>query len=348
MIILVTGAAGFIGFHQTQELLEQGYEVVGLDSINDYYDVNLKYDRLAENGIGRAAIEWNIPIISSKYPKYRFVQMNLTDAENLNALFSKFGFSIVINLAAQAGVRYSISHPMAYIESNITGFLNILECARNHKIKHLIYASSSSVYGITAEVPFAEDFDTDKPVSLYAATKKSNELMAYTYSHLYGIPVTGLRFFTVYGPWGRPEMAPILFAKAISENKPIKVFNEGNLTRDFTYVADVVAGVCRVMELPAPVPESDGGSSAAPPYRLFNIGNNSPVKLLYFIELIENALGKKALKEMLPMQQGDVYETYASIAALKDWSGYQPRTSIEAGTEKFVSWFKSYYLSIIN
>ncbi len=345
MKVLVTGAAGFVGYHLARALVIQDHEVVGLDSINDYYDVNLKYDRLSETGIERNSIEWNKPVKSKTFPNYCFVQMNLKDSEELNKLFSDIGFDIVINLAAQAGVRYSISNPMAYVESNVTGFMNILECARNFKIKHLIYASSSSVYGINDEVPFSEDFNTDKPVSLYAATKKSNELMAYTYSHLYGIPTTGLRFFTVYGPWGRPEMSPILFAKAITENRPIKVFNHGDLSRDFTYVDDIVSGVCKVLVLPAPEERTTVTGRTTPPYRIFNIGNNAPVKLMYFIELIEKSLGKKAIKEMLPMQQGDVYETYANIEALKEFADYSPVTNIESGIDKFVAWFKDYYIS---
>jgi UDP-glucuronate 4-epimerase len=345
MKILVTGAAGFIGFHLAKKLVALGYEVMGLDSINDYYDVNLKYDRLAEAGIHRESINWNLLVPSQLHPNYQFVQMNLKDTKELNQLFEQQQFAVVINLAAQAGVRYSLSNPMAYVESNVTGFLNILECARAFKIGHLIYASSSSVYGITDDVPFSEEHNTDKPVSLYAATKKSNELMAYTYSHLYGIPVTGLRFFTVYGPWGRPEMSPILFAKAIASDQPIKVFNEGNLSRDFTYVDDIVAGVCKVLALPAPEKANAASQHPLPPYRIFNIGNNAPVKLMYFIELMEKALGKEAKKEMLPMQQGDVYETYANIEALHKWAGYTPSTNIETGVAKFVEWFNQYYLN---
>jgi UDP-glucuronate 4-epimerase len=280
---------------------------------------------------------------SKKHPNFQFVQMDLKDTEGLDALFGKNEFGFVINLAAQAGVRYSLSNPMAYVDSNVKGFLNILECCRKYTIRHLIYASSSSVYGINGNVPFTEDYNTDKPVSLYAATKKSNELMAYTYSHLYGLPVTGLRFFTVYGPWGRPEMSPILFAKAIVEGKPIKVFNHGNLSRDFTYVADIVKGVRNVLELPAPLAQNDADGHTAPPYRIFNIGNSAPVKLLYFIELMEQALGKKAEKEMLPMQQGDVYETYASTEALGKLADYKASTPIEEGIARFVEWFKSYY-----
>lgn len=341
MKILVTGAAGFIGYHLAKNLVDQGYKVIGLDSINDYYDVNLKYDRLAELGIYKEKITLNNTIDSSIYANFQFTQMNLKDVKELNLLFEKFSFDVVINLAAQAGVRYSISNPLDYIESNVTGFFNILECARHYSIKHLIYASSSSVYGINSDVPFKESLNTNHPVSLYAATKKSNELMAYTYSHLYGIPMTGLRFFTVYGPWGRPEMAPVLFAKAITNNQPIKVFNYGNLSRDFTYIDDIILGVDKVLKLPVPTPSLTNPSS--PPYRIFNIGNNSPVKLLYFIELIEKALGKEAIKELLPMQQGDVYETYADITALKEFSGYEPVTTIESGVAQFVKWYKEYY-----
>jgi len=343
MKILVTGTAGFIGYHLAKSLLRQGFSLVGIDSINDYYDVNLKYDRLADSGIDRNAIEWNIPVLSSTYPNYSFIRMNLKDSDLLNTLFKTSGFDTVIHLAAQAGVRYSLSNPMAYIESNVTAFLNILECVKQFKIKHLIYASSSSVYGISDEVPFNEEFNTDKPVSLYAATKKSNELMAYTYSHLYGIPVTGLRFFTVYGPWGRPEMSPILFAKAIIGSEPIKVFNNGNLSRDFTYVDDIVDGIIKVLKTPAPEVAIQSNERVSPPYRIFNIGNNSPVKLIYFIELIELALGKKAQKEMLPMQKGDVYKTYANIDRLNQATGYVPQTSIEEGIKKFIFWFRTYY-----
>ena len=343
MKILVTGAAGFIGYHLSKNLVQNGLDVVGLDSINDYYDIELKYARLADLGISRSFIDVGAVTNSQQFQNFRFVKIEMEDADQMNNLFEAEKFDIVINLAAQAGVRYSISHPQAYINSNIVAFFNILECARNYNIKHLIYASSSSVYGINSDVPFKENFNTDRPISLYAATKKSNELMAHTYSHLYNITTTGLRFFTVYGPWGRPDMSPILFAKAIMKGTPISVFNNGDLSRDFTYIDDIIDGVCKVLDSPAPLAETDRTGSILPPYRLFNIGNNSPVKLMYFIELIEKVLGKKALKEMLPMQQGDVFETYADISALEQLVGYKPTTKIEEGVEKFAKWFMTYY-----
>jgi UDP-glucuronate 4-epimerase len=343
MKILVTGAAGFIGYHLVKKLSQQGYDVIGIDSINDYYDVGLKYDRLGDLGIDKKLIQDDNPLQSSLFANFKFVRSDMANATSLSNIFKTEHFDIVINLAAQAGVRYSITNPQAYINSNIIGFYNLLECVRNNNIQHLIYASSSSVYGINPDVPFKEDFRTDSPVSLYAATKKSNELMAYTYSHLYGIPMTGLRFFTVYGPWGRPDMSPILFAKAIVAGKPINVFNNGNLSRDFTYIDDIVDGIVKILGSPPPVSGPGHSGEIVPPYRLFNIGNNSPVKLMYFIELIEKALKKKALKEMLPMQQGDVYETYADISALEKYMGYKPLTHIEDGVDKFVAWFRSYY-----
>lgn len=339
MNVLVTGAAGFIGYHLVKKLATEGLNVMGLDSINEYYDVNLKYDRISQLGINRADIAYNKIVNSSVYPSLTFVQLNLTDQENLNNIFKSHGFDVVINLAAQAGVRYSITNPLAYIDSNILGFINILECCRTNEIKHLIYASSSSVYGMSDEVPFVETSNTDHPVSLYAATKKSNELMAYTYSHLYKIPVTGLRFFTVYGPWGRPDMSPILFANAIENDQPIKVFNHGNLSRDFTYIDDIVNGIYSIFSAALPAPDENG----KPAYEIYNIGNNNPVELKRFISVMENAMGKGALKEMYPMQKGDVYTTYANIDALNCKVGYQPTTSIEDGVGKFVAWYKSYY-----
>jgi len=346
MKVLITGAAGFIGYHLSKKLIQNGLDVVGLDSINDYYDIELKYARLADLGITRNSIHFGVLTNSRQFQNFRFIQIEMEEAAQLNTLFEAEKIDVVINLAAQAGVRYSISHPQAYINSNIVAFLNILECVRNYNIKHLIYASSSSVYGINSDVPFKENFNTDRPISLYAATKKSNELMAYTYSHLYNIPTTGLRFFTVYGPWGRPDMSPILFAKAIMKGSPINVFNNGDLSRDFTYIDDIIDGVCKVLNSPvtlAKLAETNHTGESSPPYRLFNIGNNSPVKLMYFIELIEKALGKKALKEMLPMQQGDVFETYADISALEQLVGYKPTTKIEEGVEKFAKWFMTYY-----
>jgi UDP-glucuronate 4-epimerase len=343
MKVLITGAAGFIGYHLSKKLIQNGLDVLGLDSINDYYDIELKYARLADLGITRNSIHFGVLTNSRQFQNFRFVQIEMEEAAQLNTLFEAEKIDVVINLAAQAGVRYSISHPQAYINSNIVAFLNILECVRNYNIKHLIYASSSSVYGINSDVPFKENFNTDRPISLYAATKKSNELMAYTYSHLYNIPTTGLRFFTVYGPWGRPDMSPILFAKAIMKGSPISVFNNGDLSRDFTYIDDIIVGVCKILDSPVPLSELDHTGASLPPYRIFNIGNNSPVKLMYFIELIEKALGKKALKEMLPMQQGDVFETYADISALEQLVGYKPTTKIEEGVEKFAKWFMTYY-----
>jgi len=334
MKILVTGTAGFIGYHVAKRLLELGHQVVGLDNINDYYDVRLKYGRLAETGIAENEIVYGKPVQSKNYPEYRFIQLNLEDRENIQTLFTNEKFEIVCNLAAQAGVRYSIENPYAYIDSNIVGFMNILECCRHNAIKHLVYASSSSVYGQNATVPFTEDGIVDKPVSLYAATKKANELMAYTYSHLYHLHTTGLRFFTVYGPWGRPDMAPMLFAKAITEGEPIKVFNNGNLSRDFTYIDDIVEGVIRVIELKLNKEEI---------YSIYNIGCSQPVKLLDFIHTMEDALGKKTDLIMMPMQAGDVFQTYADTAKLETDFGYKPNVTLKEGMEKFVKWYKSTY-----
>ncbi|GFD96221.1 NAD-dependent epimerase [Tenacibaculum mesophilum] len=336
MKILVTGAAGFIGFHLSQKLLELGHTVVGIDNINDYYDVNLKYARLKELGVERKSAEvYYKEITSSTSEKFKFIRLNLEDKKELFQLFTTESFDVVCNLAAQAGVRYSIENPNAYIQSNIVGFLNILESCRHHEIKHLVYASSSSVYGMNKKVPFSEEDIVDNPVSLYAATKKSNELMAHTYSHLYKIPTTGLRFFTVYGPWGRPDMAPILFADAISNDRPIKVFNNGDMERDFTYIDDIVEGVKRVIE--KPVEERDL-------YKVYNIGNNDSVKLLEFITQIETSIGKEATKEMLPMQMGDVKKTWANVDGLiKDYN-YSPNTSLSKGIKEFINWFKVFYI----
>ena len=336
MKILVTGAAGFIGFHLSQKLLELGHTVVGIDNINDYYDVNLKYARLKELGIDRENAEvFYQEITSNTNANFKFIRLNLEDKKELFQLFTTESFEVVCNLAAQAGVRYSIEKPDVYIQSNIVGFLNILECCRHHEIKHLVYASSSSVYGANKKVPFSEEDNVDTPVSLYAATKKSNELMAHTYSHLYKIPTTGLRFFTVYGPWGRPDMAPILFTDAISNDRPIKVFNNGDMERDFTYIDDIVEGVKRVIE--KPVEERDL-------YKVYNIGNNDSVKLLEFITQIEKSIGKEATKEMLPMQMGDVKKTWANVDGLiKDYN-YSPNTSLSKGIKEFINWFKVFYI----
>lgn len=332
--ILITGTAGFIGFHLAKRMLEDGWEVVGYDNINDYYDVNLKYARLQETGIHQEEIEYGKLVRSHTHPNYRFVKANLEDRTLMEELFRKEQFDVVCNLAAQAGVRYSLENPHAYVESNLVGFMNILECCRHNNIKHLVYASSSSVYGNSEKVPFSEDDRVDYPVSLYAATKKANELMANTYSHLYQLPTTGLRFFTVYGPWGRPDMAPMLFAQAITEGKPIKVFNNGNMKRDFTYVDDIVEGVVRVItNIPSKEEEH-------PYYRIFNIGCSNPVPLMDFIHTMEEAIGKKAVLEMYPMQKGDVPQTYADTTKLEGEIGYKPRVKLDDGLKEFVEWFK--------
>ncbi len=335
MKILVTGAAGFIGFHLSERLLAEGHTVVGIDNINDYYDINLKYARLKELGIGRENAEvFYKETISVTNEEFKFVRLNLEDKKELFQLFTTENFEVVCNLAAQAGVRYSIENPDVYIQSNIVGFLNILECCRYYEIKHLVYASSSSVYGANKKVPFSEEDTVDNPVSLYAVTKKSNELMAHTYSHLYNIPTTGLRFFTVYGPWGRPDMAPILFADAISNDRPIKVFNNGDMERDFTYIDDIVEGVKRVIEKPVEEREL---------YKIYNIGNNDSVKLLDFIKQMETSLGKEATKEMLPMQMGDVKRTWANVDGLiKDYE-YKPEVKVEEGVRRFVKWYQEYH-----
>ena len=337
MKALVTGCAGFIGYHLTKRLLNDGYNVIGLDNINDYYDVKLKNDRLKN-------INKNKPSSSS----YSFFQVDLEDYPNLEKIFKKYNPEVVINLAAQAGVRNSINKPLTYINSNLVGFANILEFCRKYEVKHLVYASSSSVYGGNTSLPFKELDSVDHPVSLYAATKKSNELMAHCYSHLYQIPTTGLRFFTVYGPWGRPDMALFLFTKAIINKKPIEIFNNGEMLRDFTYIDDIIESLNRVIfkiptsdnlfnkELPIP-------SSSWAPYRIFNIGNSNPTPLMKFISCIEEELEIKAIKTYLPMQPGDVKSTYADSLALEKWIDFKPRTSIKNGIKKFIHWYKSYY-----
>lgn len=339
MKILVTGAAGFIGFHVSCKLLDLGHEVIGLDNINDYYDVNLKYARLVVLGIDKEdALKEGVLSTSTKKTKFSFVQMDLTDRDNLSELFKQEKFDVVCNLAAQAGVRYSLENPEAYVDSNIVGFLNILEGCRHNKVKHLVYASSSSVYGLNKKIPFETTDSVDHPVSLYAASKKSNELMAHTYSHLYGFATTGLRFFTVYGPWGRPDMAMFLFTKAILNGDPIKVFNHGKLERDFTYIDDITEGVVRIIE--ADVSERIKKNQL---YKLYNIGNNSSVKLLDFIEEIEKSLGIKAKRNNLPMQPGDVEKTWANVDDLiKDYD-YRPNTPIGEGVKKFIDWYKQFY-----
>ncbi len=342
MKILITGAAGFIGFHLAKKLLERGDTVVGIDNINDYYDVNLKYARLAETGISREAEKWHTPVKSGKYPRYTFVRMDLEDREQLMQLFEREKFEKVCNLAAQAGVRYSLQNPYAYINANIVGFINILEACRHYNIKHLAYASSSSVYGNNTKMPLSTSDNVDHPISLYAATKKSNELMAHTYSHLFEIPTTGLRFFTVYGPWGRPDMALFLFTKAILSGEPIQVFNNGNMVRDFTYVDDIVEGVVRVIDNPPSSPLG-GDKRGAPPYKVYNIGNSSPVQLMEFIDAIEHHLDKKAIKEFLPIQPGDVPRTEADVTDLAEDMGYRPNTPVKSGIGEFVKWYRYYF-----
>lgn len=334
--VLVTGAAGFIGFHLCKYLAERGISVVGIDNINDYYDVNLKFARLSELGIARDDAEpFNRKVASNKFNNFEFVRLNLEDREQLPKLFQNESFDAVVNLAAQAGVRYSLENPMAYVDSNLVGFVNLLECCRHHKIGHLVYASSSSVYGENDKVPFSEEDRVDYPVSLYAATKKANELMAHTYSHLYQIPTTGLRFFTVYGPWGRPDMAPILFASAITEGRPIKVFNNGDMSRDFTYIDDIVKGIVIALLNPAEA------NAKQPFYQVFNIGNGAPVSLMEFISELEDKLGKIAEKTMLPMQLGDVPRTWADTKHLNEL-GYVSTKKISDGVEEFVNWFIVY------
>ena len=331
--VLITGAAGFIGFHLTKKLCTIGYQVVGIDNLNDYYDVSLKESRLA---------------LLKPIEAFSFHKLDLEEKERIDALFAEHKFAYVVNLAAQAGVRYSLENPYAYINANITGFLNILEACRHYPVKHLVYASSSSVYGANTQMPFSTHHTVDHPVSLYAATKKSNELMAHTYAHLYGIPSTGLRFFTVYGPYGRPDMALFLFTKAILDGKAIKVFNNGEMRRDFTYVDDIVEGVARLLpHVAQPNPQWSGEApdtaSSYAPYRIYNIGNNSPVKLLDFVEAIEESLGKKAEKNFMPLQDGDVPATYADVEDLMEEVGFKPATELKVGVQNFVDWYREYY-----
>lgn len=348
MKILVTGTAGFIGSHLAKRLLERGDEVVGLDSINDYYDVNVKYGRLARAGIARDSITYGKLLTSSVYPGYRFIQLQLEDKAAMDTLFQDEKFDAVCNLAAQAGVRYSLQNPQAYIDSNIVGFINILEACRHTGVTNLSYASSSSVYGLNESLPFATTHNVDHPISLYAASKKSNELMAHTYSHLFGISTTGLRFFTVYGPWGRPDMALFLFTKAALEGKPIQVFNNGDMQRDFTYIDDIVEGVLRVIDNPASPDKNWSGAAPNPgsssaPYKVYNIGNNNPVRLMDFIQAIEKALGRTIEKEFLPLQAGDVPATYADVTDLVQDMDYQPATPVQLGIDRFVAWYREFY-----
>ena len=324
--ILITGCAGFIGFHVSNRLLSDGYSIVGIDNLNDYYDVNVKKARLE---------------LLKKYEEFTFILTSIEEKDGVERVFLEHDISTVINLAAQAGVRYSLENPDAYISSNIVGFMNILEACRHHNVQHLLYASSSSVYGANTKMPFSVQDYVDHPVSLYAATKKANELMAHTYSHLYGLPTTGLRFFTVYGPWGRPDMALFKFTDAILKGEPIQVFNDGNMKRDFTYIDDIVEGIIRLLyKKPEPI-NNDYLSDA--PYKVYNIGNNQPVDLMKFIEVLEEKLGKKAKKEFLPLQAGDVPETYADVDDLMRDVGFKPKTKIEDGIERFVNWYDAFY-----
>ena len=331
--ILITGAAGFIGFHLSTKLCGLGYSVTGIDNLNDYYDVTLKQARLSQ---------------LQNLPDFSFEQMDLTDKKRMDELFKKNNFQYVVNLAAQAGVRYSLTNPYAYLESNLHGFLNILEACRYNKVEHLVYASSSSVYGANKNMPFSVHHNVDHPISLYAASKKSNELMAHTYSALYNLPTTGLRFFTVYGPYGRPDMALFIFTKAILEGKPIDVYNEGKMMRDFTYIDDIVEGITRLVpKIPTGNASWDGmkpdAATSFAPYRLFNIGNNKPVQLMRFIEVIEEKIGKKAVKNLMPLQEGDVPETFADVDALMKEVDFKPATPIEVGVGKFIDWYRTYY-----
>lgn len=345
--VLITGTAGFIGFHLVTRLLQEKFTIVGVDAINTYYDVQLKYDRLGEHGIDIANLKPGNAVVSSINPSYSFYQAELENQQLIELIFEQEKPDVVINLAAQAGVRYSLSHPREYIKSNIDGFLNILECCRYHKIKHLIYASSSSVYGLNKKLPFSTDDSVDHPISLYAATKKSNELMAHTYSHLFNVPTSGLRFFTVYGPWGRPDMALFKFTKAILTGEAIQLYNNGDMIRDFTYVADIVESIYRLIDK-APEPSVDPGlldtpATSSAPFRVFNIGNNNPVHLRAFLNELETALGKEAIIDNQPMQAGDVQATHANVKALIALTGFSPATSTKDGINRFVEWYRSYY-----
>ncbi len=350
MKILITGTAGFIGYHLVKKLSGKGLEIVGIDNINDYYDVNLKYARLEDTGILREEIEEGKVVKSKKLQDYSFIKMDLKDTNEVNRIFKKYKFDQVCHLAAQAGVRYSIENPKAYIESNLNAFANILEGVRNHKTGHLVYASSSSVYGLNESMPFSTHHNVDHPVSLYAATKKGNELLAHSYSYLYGIPVTGLRFFTVYGPWGRPDMALFKFVKNILEGKPIEVYNFGKMERDFTYVDDIVIGIEKVLSRPPEGnPDWNGmepdPSSSISPYKIYNIGNGKPVNLMDFIGVMEKSLGKEGDKKMMPIQPGDVVKTWADTKDLENDTGYRPSTPVETGVKNFIDWYREFYLS---
>jgi UDP-glucuronate 4-epimerase len=346
---LITGTAGFIGFHLARELVRQGFDVVGLDSINDYYDVNLKHARLAETGINISDVSYGQICQSVKHENYRFIKCQLEDRDTVQKLFETEKFTHVCNLAAQAGVRYSLENPYAYVDSNVSGFINILEGCRHHGVENLVYASTSSVYGLNKRMPLSENHPTEHPMTLYAATKKANEMMAHSYSHLFGLPTTGLRFFTVYGPWGRPDMALFLFTKAILNNEPVNVFNYGNMVRDFTYIDDIVDGVIRCLQQPSTansqwneleIPDSPTSSA---PYRIFNIGNATQVKVSEYIDIIEEYLGKKANRNMMPMQLGDVAATEADLTSIRAERGYSPKTSVREGVKNFLDWYLEFY-----
>jgi UDP-glucuronate 4-epimerase len=348
MKILITGTAGFIGFHLALKLIESGHDIVGIDNINDYYDIRLKFARLTKCGINVDKINWHRETVSDLYPNYKFIRMNLESKGELMSLCAREEFDMIVHLAAQAGVRYSILNPDAYAQSNLVSFLNVLEVSRHIPVKHLVYASSSSVYGLNSKMPFSVEDNVDHPVSLYAASKKANELMAHTYSHLYRIPTTGLRFFTVYGPWGRPDMAYFLFADAINSGKPIQVFNHGKMQRDFTYVDDVINGIISVMNEPAAPdpswdPENPNPATSTAPYKIYNIGNNRPVQLLDFIHEIELNLGKTAILNLKGIQPGDVVATWANVDDLTKHFNYRPETTIQTGLKRFADWYKDFY-----
>ncbi len=344
--ILVTGSAGFIGFHLAERLIKEGYDVYGLDVINDYYDINLKFARLEQHGIAHLAVDFNQPVKSTKYNNYTFIRLDLADHDTIVNFMVEQKFDYVVNLAAQAGVRYSIDNPRAYTHSNIDGFLSVLEGARYSKVKHLIYASTSSVYGLNTEMPLSESQMTDRPMALYAATKKANELFAHSYSHLFDLPTTGLRFFTVYGPWGRPDMALFLFANAMLKDEPINVFNHGKMIRDFTYVDDIVESIARLIPKPltprynlTPSSSNHSGTTSNAPAQVFNIGNSAPVELMAYIEALEKALGKTAKKNFMDIQAGDVPATHADVSKLEDYVNFRPKTSVEEGVKRFVDWY---------
>ncbi|MFP4109022.1 MAG: NAD-dependent epimerase [Desulfonatronovibrio sp.] len=347
MKILITGTAGFIGFHLALAFARRGDEVIGIDNINDYYDVGVKYGRLEHSGFSGPYDSGRL-IWSDKYPNLGFIRMNLEDREGLEKLFREQKFDRVCNLAAQAGVRYSLTNPHAYVNSNVVGYVNLLECCRHNNIEHFVFASSSSVYGLNETQPFSTHDNVDHPISLYAATKKSNELMAHTYAHLYRLPCTGLRFFTVYGPWGRPDMALFLFTRAIMKGRPINVFNHGKMQRDFTYIDDIVEGVIRVVDkVPSGNPAWSGKNpdpaSSRAPYKLYNIGNNNPVQLMDFITTLEKTLGRKAEKNLLPLQPGDVPSTYADVEDLVEDLGYKPETTVQEGISRFIEWYRKFF-----